>query len=85
MKVQELIAFINEGRFPSLWEADEAIDEKFGRQTKVLRRAQRYSIATDVYQCEDGYVGVTGCPQLISEVLQLLDANVITYAEEFTV
>lgn len=88
MKVQELITFVNEGGFPSLWDADEVIDKKFGKQKKVASglnfdEYRWYSITTDVYQCEDGFVGVTGCSQLKSETMCWSDADVITYAKEY--
>lgn len=88
MQVQELIDFINEAHFPSLWEADDEIQAKFGKQKKVASglnfdEHRWYSISTDVYQCEDGYVGVTGCSQLKSEMMSWSDADVITRAEEY--
>lgn len=88
MKVQELIGFINEAAFSSLWEADDEIQAKFGKQVKVaiglnFDEYRWYSMTTDVYQCEDGYVGVTGCSQLKSEMMSWSDAYAITRAEEY--
>lgn len=88
MKVQELISFINESDFSSMWQVDEEISDKFGKSTIVAENLnfdehRWYSISTTVYQCEDGYVGVTGCSQLKSEMMSWDDADVTAYAEEY--
>lgn len=90
MKVQELIDFIGENTFYSLYDAEDAIKGKFGSFTKVesdldFDEHRWYSITTDVYQCEDGYVGVTGCSQLKSEMMSWEDANEIASASEYEV
>lgn len=88
MKVQELIDFIDENTFYSLYDAEDAIEGKFGSFTKVesgldFDEHRWYSITTDVYQCEDGYVGVTGPSQLKSEVMSWEDTYEIVTAAEY--
>lgn len=88
MKVQELIDFIGENSFHSLWEAEEAIEYKFGTFTKVadgldFNEHRWYSISTDVYQCENGYVGVTAPSQLKSEMMTWEDTFSTATASEY--
>lgn len=42
-----------------------------------------YSIATNVYECEDGFVGVTGAYQSFSESQSWEDIDVVCTAEEY--
>ena len=44
-----------------------------------------YSIATDVYECEDGLVGVTGAFQSFSESQTWEDIGVMCGAEQYKV
>lgn len=88
MKVKELIDFIDENTFYSLYAAEYAIKGKFGSLTKVesgldFDEHRWYSITTDVYQCEDGYVGITGCSQLKSEMMSWEDTDEIASASEY--
>lgn len=40
-------------------------------------------MATNVYKCEDGYVGVIGPWQLFSEQMSYKDLDTTCYAEEY--
>ena len=48
-----------------------------------IDRHDWYEIATDIYKCEDGYVGVTGLSNIYSSRMCSSDCNVLCYAEEY--
>lgn len=85
MKVQELINLISENKLYSLCDAEDLIGDK---ATKVdsgidLDSHRWFSIAADVYKCDDGYVGVYGVFQNFSEMQTYEDINILCEAEEF--
>lgn len=85
MKVQEFIEAVNNGKFHSLWEVGDEIENcpKIVASGLDFDEHRWYSITTDVYECEDGFVGVRGCSQLKSEMMDWYDAGEETYAEEY--
>lgn len=85
MKVQEAIKRIEEGGFYSVWEASEELgkDAKLVASNLDADRHRWYTVSTDVYKLEDGYVGITGVSSLNSEGMTYSDCNVKTTAEEF--
>lgn len=90
MKVKELIDFIGENNFHSQWESEKSIEGRFGTFTKVAEGLEFdehrwFSISTDMYQCEDGYVGVTAPSQLKSEMMSWEDTCETATASEYEV
>lgn len=85
MKVQELINLINEKPLYSLWDADDVI----GKNAKMvashldLDEYRWYSMAVNVYECEDGFVGVFGAYQSFSESQTWKDINVVCEASRY--
>ena len=85
MKVQELINLINEKPLYSLWDADDVI----GKNAKMvashldLDEYRWYSMAVNVYECEDGFVGVFGVYQSLSESQTWKDINVVCEASRY--
>lgn len=91
MKVQEFIKLVNESEEPlcSLYQVEELkYDHKGDFPKKVMRglnpdKHRWYEVSTDVYQCEDGYVGVTGVAQVYSEQMSASDCYIECKAEEY--
>lgn len=87
MKVQEAIDIIEESCMYALW----MVGDYFGPLKECKQVAtglnldehRWYSIATDVYECEDGFVGVRGAYQSFSESQTWEDINVLCEAEEY--
>lgn len=88
MTTKELIDFVNQGAFFSLYDAEEAIREKH-KDVRILATGldvedQRwYSTATTVYLCADGCVGVNGCDRIYAECATYEDINIATTAKEY--
>lgn len=87
MKVEEVIKLINEqDELYSLSDAEELLSkhgveqEAYGLESDAHRY---YEISTDVYQCEDGFVGVTGLGTMFSEMMLPSDCDVHCSAEEY--
>ena len=89
MKVQELINYVNESSFYSLWEFEESLTDKgFNELKKVdeglkIDRHRWYEISTTVYKVEDGYVGVRGVTRLYSESMMFSDCDYLCEASEY--
>lgn len=86
MKVKELIEFVNnyENPFIALDDVEDAVDEKTKKvETIDVDKHRHYSIATDVYQCEDGFVGVTGLYEIFSECSMRSDFDINCEASEY--
>lgn len=83
MTVQELINLITENRFYSLLEVEDAIDCKKVASGLELDKHRWYSKATDVYKCDDGFVGVKGVYQSFSDMQDWRDIDVLCEAEEY--
>lgn len=85
MKVKELIDIINYSDFYCLGEVEDEVDEqaKQVEHGSALDNHRWYSTAIDVYECEDGYVGVFGVYQIFSEQMEYEDVDVKCYAEEY--
>lgn len=85
MKVQEAIEKINGEGFYSVFEAEEVLDRdaKLVKSNLGIDEYRWYTISTNVYQLEDGYIGITGVTSLKSEAMMFSDCDVITQAEEY--
>ena len=87
MKVKEVINLINNE--PELYHNADAEDllyeydvEKIAHDLDI-DRYRWYEISTDVYVCEDGYVGITGLSKIYSERMGSIDCDIHCYAEEY--
>lgn len=62
MKKQELIDKINNGCYHSLWQAEDIIPKEINKVAEGLELDEHrwFSIAVNVYKCEDGFVGIWG-------------------------
>ena len=73
MKVQELIDLLNEARFEhgiySVYDANEFVPKDVKQVESGLNpdEHRHYIISTDVYKCEDGFVGVRSASTKFSE------------------
>jgi len=85
MKVQELIDLINNTELYSLWDAGDLINGRATREDsgQDLSEHRWFSIATDIYKCEDGFVGVRGAYQSFSESQTWSDIDVLCTATEY--
>lgn len=85
MKVAEFIEAVNNGKFNSLWEVEDEIENCPKAVATGLDPDNHrwYIVSTNVYECEDGFVGVTGCSMLKSEMMSWKDAMVETFASEY--
>lgn len=85
MKVQELIKLINENELYSLSDAEDLIYDaaEIVEHAIELDQHRWYSVATDVYKCDDGYVGVCGVFQSFSESQTHEDIDFLCEAEEY--
>ena len=86
MKVKELIECVNnyENPFIALYDVEDAVDGKTKRVATInVDKHRHYSIATDVYQCEDGFVGVTGLHEMFNECSVPSDFDINCEASEY--
>lgn len=79
--VEEVMNFVAENTFLSVWDAEDEISA-LDKDLKIVARGldedkhRWYSLATTVYKCSDGYVGVKGGYQSYSEGQDWSDINV---------
>ena len=91
MKVQEFIKLVNESEEPlySLYMVEELECDHEGDFPKRVMRGLNpdkhrwYEVSTDIYQCKDGYVGVTGVATVYSEQMSAEDCYYKCHAEEY--
>lgn len=89
MKVQELIDLINDTErdvpLYSLYDAEDVIPREVDEVASGLDLDEHrwYSTAIDVYQCEDGFVGIWGAYQSFSEQQDWSDICVTCEASEY--
>lgn len=93
MKVQEFIDAVNncEEKLYSLWDIEDNVapDVHFSQMPELVEEGievdehRWYFVATNVYKCDDGYVGVRGVWKLLSEQMDYSDCNIICHADEY--
>lgn len=90
MKVKELIEIINShsNELPSLYFLENHDYEFELELPKLIARYEGkihrwFTEATDVYECEDGYVGVTGFDYNHEDNVESRDCNCYCHAEEY--
>lgn len=60
MKVKEFIEFINNGNFLALYVVSDKTARNMVYSEMLNCYSETYKSYTDIYKCEDGFVGVTG-------------------------
>ena len=85
MTVKELIDLINNADYYSIWEAEKHFGSGVYRvAANVYEDKHRwYVVSTNVYKCDDGYVGITGPSALNSESMVWSDCGYPCTAEEY--
>lgn len=87
MKVQELINAVNnsEESIYSLWQLEDVIHDlpECVAEGLELDEHRWYSVAVNVYKCEDGFVGVWGTYQSFSQMQGWSDIDIHCEAEEY--
>lgn len=85
MKVQEIIDLVNKEPLYSLWHAEDVIRGKAKQVASGLNLDEHrwYSTAVDVYQCDDGFVGVWGAYQSFSEMQTWQDIDIVCEASKY--
>ena len=85
MKVKEIINLINSSNIDSLSEAENLLDDiaKLVAKDLQIERNTWFSTATDVYEVEDGYIGITGVADEYSPYMDSSDCNYSCVACEY--
>lgn len=85
MKVQEIIDLVKKEPLYSLWDAKDVIGENAKKVASGLELDEHrwYSTAVDVYQCDDGFVGVWGAYQSFSEMQTWQDIDIVCEASKY--
>jgi hypothetical protein len=84
MKVKEVIEKCSSENIWSLCEFEEEFSElKLVASNLNVDRYRWYEISTNVYECEDGFVGVSGVSQLYSEMMSYSDCMCECTAVEY--
>lgn len=84
MNVKEAIDLINNSdNCYSLLDAENLL-----KGCKFIRRqdcesCRWYILATDIYEVDDGYIGVSGVSELKSEIADYSDIDELCFAEEY--
>ena len=84
MKVTEVIEKCNSENIWSLWEFEEIFpDLKRVASDLDVDRHRWFELATNVYECEDGFVGVNGISEVFSEMMSYSDCDCPCTAAEY--
>lgn len=84
MKIQEFIEKVNNENYHSIWEVELVLPQLKAIEEGLNPDEHRwYIISTNIYKCEDGYVGVTGPSSLKSESMDWEDCYCDVVAEEY--
>lgn len=83
MKVNEVIDLCKSHNYWSFWEFEEDCNAEAIVRDLNLDRMRWYEVSTNVYKCEDGFVGVTGVSNLYSEMMSWDDCDFKCEAEEY--
>ena len=77
MNREQLIEFVNNSHFKSLFEAEDNIPSGINKVASGLDLDEHrwFSTAIDVYRCEDGFVGIQGAYQSFSEMQSWSDID----------
>ncbi len=84
MKVSEVIEKCSSENLWSLWEFEEEFpDLKRVASDLNVDRHRWFELATNVYECEDGFVGVEGISEVFSEMMSNSDCDCPCTAAEY--
>ena len=84
MKVAEVIEKCNSESIWSFWEFEEEFpDLKRAASNLNVDRLRWFEISTNVYECEDGFVGVEGVSEVFSEMMSYSDCDCPCTAVEY--
>lgn len=84
MKVAEVIEKCSSENIWSFWEFEEEFPElKLVASDLNVERDRWFEISTNVYECEDGFVGVSGVSQVYSEMMSNSDCDCPCTAVEY--
>jgi hypothetical protein len=77
MTKKELIEKINNSHYKSLWEVEECIPDEVKKVAEGLELDEHrwFSTAINVYEVEDGFVGIQGAYQSFSEMQSWKDID----------
>ena len=84
MKVKDVIDRVSSTKLWSLWQFEEEFNDLECVASYLdVKQHRWYEIATNVYKCEDGYVGVNGVAELKSESMDWSDCYCECTAMEY--
>lgn len=85
MKVKEIINLINSSNIDSLSEAEDLLDNtvKLVAEDLEIERYKWFGVSTDVYEVEDGYIGITGVTEVYSTAMDSSDCDYPCIACEY--
>lgn len=86
MNVKEAIELINHSdNCYSLSDAEDILKGCKFKNRQDYESNRWYILATDIYEVDDGYIGVSGVSELKSEMMDYSDAGEQCFAEEYQV
>jgi len=83
MKVSDVIAKVNSSKYWSLYDFESNFNLRCVATDLTVDRHRWYELSTNVYNCDDGYVGVTGIAQCYDECTSPVDMDCPCYAAEY--
>ena len=85
MKVKEAIDKIENGKYYSIWQAEDEVLSDYVSivDNRDIDTHRWFALSTSVYKLEDGYVGVRGVSDIKSEYMSDIDCDVLTTACEY--
>lgn len=83
MKIAEVIEKVNNAKYQSLFDFKEDFDLEIVASGLYVDKQRWYETSTEVYKCEDGFVGVSGVSQIYSDYMDFSDCECECFAEEF--
>lgn len=85
MKVKEIINLINSSNIDSLSEAEDLLDDtvKLVAGDLEIERYKWFGVSTNVYEVEDGYIGITGVTEVYSTAMDSSDCDYPCVAYEY--
>lgn len=83
MKVADVIAKVNSEKYWSLFDFEDNFGLNCIASDINVDRHRWYELSTNIYCCDDGYVGVSGIAQCFNECSSPVDMDCPCYAEEY--
>lgn len=83
MKVADVIEKVNSESFWSLFDFEENFDLRCVASDLNVDRHRWYELSTNVYECDDGFVGVSGIAECYSEMMSPVDCGCSCFAEQY--